>query len=321
MVAAMKTGKLRPSWFSRFLAIVRYEILWNIRKKLFIGVLILAFILASLNFVLPAVFNFYENPYFAMTFSAGSVTFALFALVTGMNSFSGEYERGTIVPLLTKPVSRTMVFFGKLFAIFIIILITYLTLYVYSVIGGMIVYGPQSNLHLVPLNFIGDLIATFIWVSIVLAVGTLSRSTLITVLVTLGLFVALSIGIPVVSVFSDAPGGLNYVPGTGASGTLNIPDGENITISGDLMINTLTGVSTGTDSIGINLAKLTLYPNSDVSFYFTNPLQFNSPEPPRFLYTETLSLIVWRSIGVAFAYIADFLLIGWFAFKKTQIND
>ena len=49
----------------------------------------------------------------------------LFVLATAMNSISSEFESGTIVPLLTKPVSRTMVFLGKLFAAFVIIIITY----------------------------------------------------------------------------------------------------------------------------------------------------------------------------------------------------
>ena len=320
-MTTLKNQSAKPSWFTRFWAIVRYEILWNIRKKLFISVLILAFIFSSLNIILPLLFNFNENPYFAMTFSAGSITFFLFAIVTGMNTISGEYEKGTIVPLLTKPVSRTMVFLGKLFAIFLIILVTYVILYAYSIIGGMLVYGPQENLQFVPLAFIGDIISTFIWVSIVLAIGALSKNTLLTVLVTFGLFVALLIAVPVISVFSDNPGVLNYVPGSGASGTLNISGGANITITGNVTVNTLTGISTGTDSIGINLAKLALYPNSNASFFYTDPLQLDSPEPPRFLYTDSLSLIAGRSIGIAFTYMAVFLFIAWLTFKRSQILE
>lgn len=315
------TSRDSPSWFTRFWAIVRYEILWNVRKKLFISVLILAFIFSSLNFLLPIFFNFNENPYFAMTFSAGSITFALFAIVTGMNSISGEFEKGTIVPLLTKPVSRTMVFIGKLFAIFIVIVATYLVLYAYSIIGGLLVYGPQNNLYLIPLNFIGDILATFIWVSIVLTVGVLSKNTLLTVLVTFGLFVALSIAVPVISVFSDNPGVLTFVPGSGSSGTLNISAGTNITVTENVTVNTLTSVATGTDSIGVNLAKLAVYPDSTVSFYYSNPLQLNPTEPPRLLYTESLALVVGRSIGVAVVYMTAFLFIAWFAFKRSQILE
>ena len=35
----------RPSWFARFWAIVRYEMLWNIRKKKFIVILSLYLLL------------------------------------------------------------------------------------------------------------------------------------------------------------------------------------------------------------------------------------------------------------------------------------
>jgi ABC-type transport system involved in multi-copper enzyme maturation permease subunit len=69
------------------------------------------------------------------------------------------------------------------------------------------------------------------------------------------------------------------------------------------------------------LAKLALYPNTNVSFYFSDPLQFASPEPPRLLYTEPMSLIVGRSIGVAFVYIAIFMFIAWIVFKRSQIAE
>ena len=76
----------------------------------------------------------------------------LFAVVTVMNNISGEFESGTIVPLLTKPVSRTMVFLGKLFATFITLLSVYAILFIYMAVGGTIVYGSQNNLHLLPLS-------------------------------------------------------------------------------------------------------------------------------------------------------------------------
>ena len=129
--------------------------LWNIRKKKFIAALVIAFVLATVDLALPAFLNVGHNPYFAATFSGGSFTFFLFGIVTAMNSISGEYESGTIVSLLTKPVSRTMVFFGKLFATFIVILASYVVIFSYSTIGGILVYGPQNSLYLVPLALSG----------------------------------------------------------------------------------------------------------------------------------------------------------------------
>lgn len=302
----------------RFWAVVRYEMLWNIRKKMFIGALIFAFVFATISLALPAFFGVSQNPYFAVSFSAGSLTFILFAIVTAMYSLSGEYEKGTAVPLLTKPVSRTMVFLGKLFAIFIVVLITYTVLFTYTTIGGIIVYGPQNNLYLAPLTLLGDIISTFIWIGVVLAAGAISKNSLLAILTAFGLFVALTIGGGLISQLSDNPAALNYIPGGGASGTLDIAGGQNITIA-NVTVNTFSSVATGTDGIGVNLVKSVLYPDSNVSFYHRNI--FNLTEPPQLIYTESMTLITLRSVGIAFLYIAVLLGVAWFAFKRWQILE
>lgn len=305
-------------WFYRFWAIVRYEMLWNIRKKMFIGAIVLAFVLASVSLVLPAMFGVEQNPYFAVSFSVGSFAFILFAIVTGMYSLSGEYEKGTFVPLLTKPVSRVMIFLGKLFAIFIVILITYLVLFTYTIVGGIFIYGPQNDLYLAPLTLIGDLLGTFIWVSIVLVASAISKNSLIAILTAFGLFMALTIGSGVVSQFSDNPGALSFVPGSGAQGTMTISGSQNMTI-GNVTVNTFSSTFTGTDSIGVNIVKCILYPDANVSFYYRNV--FNQTEPPRLLYTESITLITARSIVFAILYIEVFLVVALFAFRRWQIND
>ena len=313
---------VRPSWFSRFWAVVRYEMLWNIRKKKFIAALVIAFVLATVDLAVPAFLHLGQNPYFAATFSGGSFTFFLFGIVTAMNSISGEYESGTIVSLLTKPVSRTMVFFGKLFATFIVILASYVVIFSYSTIGGILVYGPQNSLYLVPLALLGDIICTFIWVAIVLAAASISKSSLLALLTALGLFIALFLGVSVASAFSGnagVVGGLNYLPGAGASGTMNITAGQSTTIA-NVTVNTVTSVSSGTDSIGANMVKAVLFPNASVLFYHSNVLS-NPPQPPTLLYDEPISLIALRAIGIAFLYIAVFLLIAWYAFKRSQILE
>lgn len=310
--------KERPSWMMRFWAVVRYEMLWNIRKKMFLGALIFAFILATLSLALPAMLGVTENPNFAVTFSVGSMTFLLFAIVTGMYSISGEYEKGTFVPLLTKPVSRTMVFLGKLFAIFIVIIVTYVVLFTYTVVGSIFVYGPQNNLYLAPLTLIGDILGTFIWVSIVLAAGAISKNSLIAILTAFGLFVALSIGGGLFSQLSDNPAAMSFIPGGGATGTMDISGGQNMTIA-NVTVNTFSSVSTGTDAIGGNIIKSILYPDANVSFYYRN--LFNLTEPPRLLYTESITLITVRSIVFAILYIEIFLVVALFAFKRWQIHE
>jgi ABC-type transport system involved in multi-copper enzyme maturation permease subunit len=323
MTATTNNGeRTRPSWRTRFWAVVKYEMLWNIRKKKFIGMVIAAFVLATVDLALPAIFQVGQNPNFAVTFTAGNVVFFLFAIVTVMNSISGEFESGTIVPLLTKPVSRTMVFLAKLFAAFILILVTYAVIFTYATIGGSIVYGPQNNLHLVPLALLGNIISTFIWIAIVLAVGSISKSSLMAALGALVLFIALLFGTSIVASFSNQPEILNYLPGSGATGALNVAQrSQNITIQ-NITIST-NSVSTGTDSIGVNLVNYALYPSATVNVTRTDYFSATSGQPPTViqLYTESIGFIVLRSIAVAFAYIFVFLLIGWYAFKRAQILE
>jgi len=320
---AQGAGRTRPSWLSRFWAVVRYEMIWNIRKKKFIGILIIAFVIATLSWAVPVIFSsttgqpISSNPDYAITFGAGgSFMFFLFALATVMNSISSEFESGTIVPLLTKPVSRTMVFLGKLFAAFIVILATYTILFAYIIIGGIAVYGPQNNLQLVPLSLLGNVVSTFIWIAILLAMGALSKSTIVTALIALGLFLALFLALPTVSVFTGPSPALNYVPGSGASGTMNITQGSNVMSM---------SINAGTDYIGVNLVNTVLYSSANVSFTKLN-FQFGQNGqvvqlPPTPLYTEPMSLVALRSLGVAFVYIFVFLLIAWYALKRAQVLE
>jgi len=318
MTDTLKVARTRPSWFTRFWAIVRYEMLWNIRKKKFLGIIIIAFVFATLGLALPPILSsttgttIRSNPNFAITFVLGSFGFFFFALATAMNSISSEFETGTVVPLLTKPVSRTMVFLGKLFAVFIIILVSYAMIFTYTTIGSIFVYGAQNNLHLVPIVLFGNLISTFIWVSILLAMGSLTKSTIITALVALGLFLALFIALPIVSVFAGPSASLNYFPGSGASGLMVID-------------NTTLSISTGTDNLGINLVNYLLNPSATVNFSRIDlqAIQAGQTTLPttEVLYTEPISLIALRSLGIAFVYILGFLFVAWYAFKRSQILE
>ena len=317
-MSAVKNKEVRknPSWKTRFWAVVKYELLWNIRKKKLLGMTIFMFVIVTLGLVLPVVLSnargqqLDQVPDYVVSSNPGALVFFLFAIVTVMNSISGEFESGTIVPLLTKPVSRTMVFLGKLFAAFITLLSVYVVLFVYVTIGAIVVYGPQNNLQLVPLSLLGSVITTFLWIGIVLAVGSLSKSSLMAALGTFCIFIALLISAPIVSVFSDQAWFLSYVPGSGVTGTLYTSQNQ----------TAVTGISisTGTDNIAANLINYALYSLSNVTFYKRGAFQFGQSP---ILYVEPLSLILLRSIAVALAYILAFSLISWYALKRAQILE
>ena len=322
MSATSKKGiRANPSWTTRFWAVVKYELLWNIRKKKFLGMLVVAFALATLSLVLAPILSnmigepLSQNPDYVISSGAGigGLGLFLFAVVTVMNSISGEFESGTIVPLLTKPVSRTMVFLGKLFAAFITLLSAYAVLFIYMTIGGTIVYGPQNNLHLVPLTLLGSIISTFVWIAIVLTIGSISKSSLIAALGAFGIFIALFISAPIVSLFSDQARVLTYVPGSGAAGYIFGLGQQTAQTPG-------MSASTGTDNIAANLITYVLHPSAEVSFFKIGGLS-GQQISWTLLYTEPLSLVLLRSIIVAATYILVFLFIAWYAFKRAQILE
>lgn len=104
---------------------------------------------------------------------------------------------------------------------------------------------------------------------------------------------------------------------------MNVMTGQNITIS-TVTINTFAATTTGTDSIGVNLIKATLYPNANVNFYYTdiqNLINPNSTEPPRLLYSESITLIAVRSAVFALLYTEILFVAALFVFKRWEISE
>ena len=339
----VETRPLRknPSWAARFWAVVEYELLSNIRKKKFLGVVLVVFALTTLSLALPVFLHsitkqaLTQNPDYVVGSGVGlgGLGFFLFALVTGMDSVSGEFESGTIVTLLTKPVSRTMVFLGKLFTAFINILSAYTVLSIYMAIGGTIIYGPQNNLYLMPISLLADTLSTFVWVSIIMAMGSVSKSSMIASLTGFSIFLGLFIGTPIVSMFSGQTWILNYLPGSGTSGYI---------IGLKPLTSFTNGMSiyTGTDYISTNLINYILYPSSHVTFYqmgipttvplsmlelyiyVLNAMLFQNYSLVRGVdHLELLSNVVFRSVFVALIYVIVFSFIAWYALRRAQIHE
>jgi len=311
-------GLGQSGWISKFSAVVRYEMLWNIRKKKFYGILIVAFALTTLALAGGHIQSAITgdpvelNPSFVIdsNLGLGGFGFFLFAIVTVMNSISGEFETGTIVPLLAKPVSRTTVFLGKLFAAFLTLLVTYIFLMIYMTIGGLLIYGPQNNLHLVPLSLLGALFSTLIWVSIVLLFGTLFRSSLIAAIGALGIWLGTNIIGSIIGVVAGQGWILTYIPGSGNVGS----------VGGNPLVG--TPVSTGTDYIGPNIINYILHPSWDVTYYKLDLAQSGQGLPVwEALYTEPLSSVLFTSIAVALIYFIVFVAVSWFVFRRAQITE
>ncbi|HML02802.1 MAG TPA: ABC transporter permease [Candidatus Bathyarchaeia archaeon] len=311
----------RVNWRTNFLAIVRYELIWNIRKKKFLGVLILAFVFATLVLFLSPILNYVNkvttvaDPNYVITtgIGIGSIGFFLFALVSVMNSISGEFESGSILPLLTKPVSRTTVYLGKVFAAFLTILGAFVLLIIYIAIGGSIIYGPQNNLYLLSVTLLGSLLSTLVWMGIVMAIGSVSKNSMLAALLGIGIWLGINIASGILAVFPSQAWVLTYAPGNGAMATLGaLPANQT-------NLGALNSTSTGTDGIATNLITYILHPNQNVTYYKIN-LQ-DRQERVSLLSSEPISTTVSRSIAVAVIYIIVFNLIAWYALKRAQVAE
>jgi ABC-type transport system involved in multi-copper enzyme maturation permease subunit len=313
----------RPSPFTGFLAILYYEFLWNIRKKKTIGVFLIIFLIATLQLALPPILANYSgatlqpNPTYvidqATTFSG--IFMFLLAVAVSMNSISGEFETGTIVPLLTKPVSRTTVFLGKVAAAFLTLLAAFSFFAVYFTIGGILVRGPQDNLELLPLGMVGLTIATMVWVSIVLALGSLSKSSLVAALGSFGVFLAVTIVTQVVAVFLGQSNFLFYTPGDGATAST----GE-CSVAGEF--GNPQVFATGTNELGNLLVRWVLYGSQVVNFCGIR-IRVTGTSTPEFFRAsaDTIAGVATRDLAISIVYIAVLLFVSWFAFWKAQIKE
>ena len=189
---------------------------------------------------------------------------------------------------------------------------------VIEVVGGIFVYGPQNNLYLVPLSFAGNIISTLVWIAIVLAIGSVTKSSLFAALGPFLLYIALVISGGIISVFSGQAWILTYLPGGGNSGYL--------VSSATAPVNLSTpSVSTGTDGIATTLVSYVLHPSYYVAFAKIGGLttvgsSLTTTNLP-VISTEPLSDVLVTSVGVDFVYIIAFLFIGWFALRRAQISE
>jgi ABC-type transport system involved in multi-copper enzyme maturation permease subunit len=312
--------QLKTSRLNGFMAILYYEFLWNLRKKKTIGLFILVFVIVTLELALPPLLDYYNHV--AITPDSTIVTeffngfsgifLFLIAVATTMNTISGEFETGSITPLLTKPISKDIIFWGKIVASFLTLVAIYTFLAVYTVAGALVIEGSQSNLQLVPLGLIGLTLATMVWASVVILLGTLTKSSLIAALGSFGIYIGITIvGIVLVSAFGQTSI-LFYAPGTGATGSTQ-------------GCSPMSAFATGTDNLGYLLIQLILNPNMVLNFCGVriSPVGMGEGQG-RTLFvssTATFASVALRDLGVTLAYLAILLMVSWYAFKRSQVIE
>jgi len=311
-------GQRRTTWLTGFLAILYYEFLWNLRKKKIVGLFILVFAIVTLELALPPLLDYYNgvpltpnsNVVFDFFKGLSGIFLFLIAVATTMNTISGEFETGSITPLLTKPVSKNTVFLGKIVASFLTLLGIYAFLTVYVTVGGILIEGSQNNLQLIPLGLLGLILATMVWGSLVILLGTLSKSSLVAALGSFGVWIGVTIAGGVLGSIFGQTAILFYAPGSGATGS-----------TGACGLGRLEGGSfaTGTDNLGTMLMQWALNGGNTLNFC---GFRFRGGATETFLASsDTIANVALRDLGVTLAYLAVFLFLSWYAFRRSQIIE
>jgi len=309
----------RTNWLNGFLAILYYEFLWNLRKKKIVGLFILVFAIVTLELALPPLLDYYNgvpltpnsNVVFDFFNGLSGIFLFLIAVATTMNTISGEFETGSITPLLTKPVSKNTVFLGKITASFLTLLGIYAFLTVYVTLGGVLIEGSQNNLQLVPLGLVGLTLATMVWASLVILLGTLSKSSLVSALGSFGVWIGVTIAGGILgSVFGQTTI-LFYAPGNGATGSTTGCGVGRFEAGGTF--------ATGTDNLAYMLMQWVLNGSNTLNFC---GFRFRMGATETFLASsDTIANVALRDLGVTLAYLVVFLFLSWYAFRRAQIIE
>jgi ABC-type transport system involved in multi-copper enzyme maturation permease subunit len=309
-------GERKASTSRQFNALLKYEFLWNLRKKKVQIVLIIIILIQIVAFVVPVLLsysadqNIEPNPNTALSAPIGLLLFIL-AIAVGMNEIPEEFEHGRAQLLFSKPVSRSLIFLAKISAIFIILFAAYIFLYITGLALSIAIYGPQNYIYLAPILILGILISTVPYLGIVLFLGAVSRSSLMAALGSFGILIGLGITVGLLGAFAGQAWMVDYIPSEGQSGVI-IDDGR--------------GITTGTDALGVILSQFVINPSAKVNVTYITGIQIDiqlGETPTINIESEVtpLAQVALRAIGVAFAYAIPLMLGAWFFFRRVEIKE
>jgi ABC-2 type transport system permease protein len=305
----MSPGK--TTWWSQLIGLLRYEFLWQTRKRKVIAGVIIVFVVASLAMFLPLLLpeaKIAPNPDYWMptiAISTGGIFVFLLGVLVSMDSISGEFESGTILPLLAKPVSRSLVLLGKIIVSLLVLLLFLAILATYVIGVSTALYGPQDKLFALPPYLIGVLLSMFVWSSLATMFGALTKRSLIAGLAPLGVYIGVGL--------------VNAMLGSVAQ----------------QYWTQIYLISAGTDHIGRWIAETLVNPDSKVTYTSLGTLiqtgnRYFSADglpmialPPFVKVFETVPIAyaTARAIIVALAYAIVFLSVTLGSFRRAEVLE
>ncbi len=187
--------------FKAIKSVIKYELKWDLRKlKIYISLSIVVSLALLVTIYMGSIIHVINKGNYwltALSFLSTSIFLFLMGAPVTMNSISGEFESGTIIPLLSRPVSRTEVFFGKVLASFIIILMEMLLLGTIIAAVSTIVMGPQTDLYQIFVYILTLAASTMVYASFTMMLSSATKNSMASILgafgVMFGIMIALSI--------------------------------------------------------------------------------------------------------------------------------
>jgi len=189
-------GELRLSRLSQTWAVIRYELTWDLRKKrtyIVLGLFLFAAFYFGYLFPITAGKSSITGPnqlgvtissdlWWVLVHNLAFNTFmsGLFPLFIGgfvsADSLASEFDRGTVVPLLSQPVRRVEVYLGKFLAKFLLLLAISILFTLVVLTGSEVSVGAQTHLDMFPLLVFAEFGAFLEFAALTFFIGSFSRS-------------------------------------------------------------------------------------------------------------------------------------------------
>ncbi len=271
-------------------SVIKYELIWDLRKlKIYISLGIVIALALLVTIYIGSIVHITDKQdywYFSLSFLSTYLFLFLMGAPITMNAISGEFETGTIVPLLARPVSRTEVYFGKVIASLIIVIVEMAILGVILSVVSTIMMGPQANLYWLIVLIFTLATSTMVYAAFTMMLSSVTKNSMASILGSFGVMFGIEIGLGIYEMVYSFQTWFLLLPFIG-SGSIT-----SATEQAFLHPNTLYSVTAG------------LVRGSS-----------------KFLAQITNLQAALLSFGMAIVAIAVFLIIGWIAFKKSDIKD
>ena len=248
----------------RVWAVARYELTWDLRKKrTYVIVLLILLFAILIGYVVPvvvgtnnlSVLSNFAWPWWILTVFLVFNEFVsgLFPLLMGgymaAESIAAEFDKGTIVPLLSQPIRRWEMYLGKFLEKVLVLLGVAVLLVVVSIGASEASLGGQQSLLFSPWIVLAVLASFLEYAALALFFGSFLKSSNLVFVILLGLLFGVTAGVGIVGLKVGPQLWMNLIPVANVDNLLNACIGYLNAPSGSIaMIFNLAGAGSASST-------------------------------------------------------------------------